>query len=125
MERRHLAVAIGAAYAAHMGFMTYKGYAARVSYDPSLDQFVGQIVGVNDKVAFSVKALRAALHDKLDDYLATCAQTGISPTLARSGQLRVRISPEIHARAAHAARAAGMTFPAWFEDTLRRATAFL
>ena len=111
-----------------MEFMTYKAYRARISYDRSLDHFAGRIVGVNDKVAFSadsVEALRAAFHDKLDDCLATCARTGVSPTRARAGKLRVRISPEVHARAAHAAGAAGKTFPVWFEDTRRHATAFL
>ena len=111
-----------------MEFMTYKAYQARISYDRSLDQFAGRIIGVNDKVAFSadsVEALRAAFHDKLDDYLATWARTGVSPTRARAGKFSVRISQEVHARAAHAASAAGKTFPAWFEDTLRHATAFL
>ena len=102
--------------------MTYKSYEAPVRCDAARRLFVG----LRDEVTFSassVSALRSEFHHALDDYLDQCALKGTSPAGVRSGRIGVRISPEIHARAARAAMAADKSFAAWFEDTLRHATA--
>lgn len=55
--------------------MLYKGYAAHVEFSADDDCFVGHIAGIRDVVGFhatNVKALRAAFHEAVDDYLATC-----------------------------------------------------
>ncbi|OGQ95655.1 MAG: DNA repair protein [Deltaproteobacteria bacterium RIFOXYD12_FULL_57_12] len=59
--------------------MTYKGYAARIVYSDEDACFIGHIAGIKDIVGFhaeSVKELRAAFEDAVNDYLATCEKLG-------------------------------------------------
>ena len=55
--------------------MIYKGYAARIEYSDEDGCFIGHIAGVKDVIGFhadSVKELRDAFYEAVDDYLATC-----------------------------------------------------
>ncbi len=66
-----------------MNTMTYKGYAARIAYDAEDGILTGQIAGIRDGVGFhagSVDTLKAAFHEAVDDYVATCAQIGACST---------------------------------------------
>jgi predicted HicB family RNase H-like nuclease len=58
-----------------MSTMTYKGYAARIEYSDEDACFVGHIAGIKDVIGFhaeTVKNLRMAFEEALDDYLAAC-----------------------------------------------------
>jgi predicted HicB family RNase H-like nuclease len=62
--------------------MMYKGYAARVEYDPRDEIFVGRVLGIVDSVTFhgsSVDELASDFHAAIDQYLADCAATGRKP----------------------------------------------
>jgi predicted HicB family RNase H-like nuclease len=103
---------------------SYKNYKALVAFDPDDEIFIGRIVGINDVVGFhatTVKALKTAFHEAVDDYLATCAKLGKQPEREMSGNLMLRIAPEVHADAAIAAELAGKSLNQWAEDVLRRA----
>jgi predicted HicB family RNase H-like nuclease len=107
-----------------MNSMTYRGYAARVEFDPDDRIFVGHLAGIRDVVGFhgtSVDELEAAFHEAVDDYLASCEKLGQSPEKPFSGRVMFRIDPEIHARATLAAQLAGMSLNQWGEQALRRA----
>src|ERR1700722_11258219 len=59
--------------------MTYKGYHARVEYDPDDEIFFGRVFGLTDGISFhadDVKSLKAAFHEAIDDYLDHCAKVG-------------------------------------------------
>jgi len=59
--------------------MTYKGYHARVEYDPDDEIFFGRVFGLTDGISFhadDVKRLKAAFHEAIDDYLDHCAKVG-------------------------------------------------
>lgn len=107
-----------------MNTMSYKGYAARVEFDPEDRIFVGHLAGVRDIVGFhgaSVDELEHAFHEAVDDYLAACKKLGQSPERPASGKLMLRIAPEDHAAALRAAELAGMSLNQWAGETLRRA----
>ena len=107
-----------------MNTMTYQGYAARVEYSEQDQCFVGHIAGIRDVVGFhgdSVASLRAAFEEAVDDYLATCAKLGQPPNHPYSGQFRLRLSPELHARAAMAAQMQGKSLNAWAADVIASA----
>ena len=90
--------------------MTYKGYAAHVEFDAADEVFVGHLAGINDVVAFhadTAAALKAALHEAVDDYVVTCEKVGKSPEGPHSGKMMLRVDPEVHARAALAAQLSG------------------
>lgn len=107
-----------------MKAMTYKGYAARVEFDAEDEIFFGHIAGIDDIVGFhadTVVDLKAAFHEAVDDYVATCAKTGKEPQKPYSGNLMLRVDPEVHARAALAAELAGKSLNQWGEEVLAKA----
>lgn len=107
-----------------MNMMSYKGYRARVEYSEEDESFVGHISGIRDIVGFhadTVKGLRAAFEQAVDDYLATCERLGRAPQRSFSGRLMLRISPDLHARAAMLAEASGKSLNQWAADVLSRA----
>lgn len=107
-----------------MSVMTYKNYSARIAYSDEDSCFVGHIAGIQDIVGFhgeSVKELRAAFEEAVDDYLAACRKAGRAPQRPYSGRVLLRIDPELHARAAAAAEAQGKSLNAWAQEALQRA----
>ncbi len=107
-----------------MNPMTYKGYAARIDYSEEDEAFIGRVAGIRDIVTFhgaSVDEIRAAFHDAVDFYLSTCAERDEAPQKPYSGKLMLRVPPELHARAAMRAEAAGKSLNAWVAETLAKA----
>ena len=106
-----------------MNTMTYNGYAARVEYSDSDGCFIGRIAGIRDIVGFhgeSVAELRRAFEDAVDDYLETCKALGKEPNHPYSGQFRLRLQPELHARAALIAETQGKSLNAWVAELIAR-----
>jgi predicted HicB family RNase H-like nuclease len=104
--------------------MNYKGYRARVEYDGDDECFIGHLAGINDVVGFhatSVKDLKKAFREAVDDYIDTCAKVGRPPEKPFSGKVMFRIAPEVHADAALAAQLAGKSLNQWAEEVLRQA----
>jgi len=65
-----------------MSTMTFKGYAARIEYSDDDACFIGHIAGIKDVIGFhaeTVKDLRAAFEEAVNDYLATCEKLGRAP----------------------------------------------
>ena len=65
-----------------MSIVSYKGYMARVEFDAEDELFVGRIANIDDIIGFhaeSVKGLKKAFHEAVDDYLSTCAKAGKAP----------------------------------------------
>lgn len=108
-----------------MNTMQYKGYAARIEYSDEDDCFVGHIAGINDIVGFhgnSVTELHTAFEEAVDDYLKTCKKTGKLPQKPYSGNIMLRVPPEIHARAAMIAEAQGKSLNSWVTELLSKAS---
>lgn len=107
-----------------MNVMTYKGYKARVEFNAENEVFIGHLAGLNDVVSFhadTVAGLKAAFHQAVEDYVASCKKAGKCPEKPYSGQLMLRIAPEVHAGAALAAQLAGKSLTQWGEEVLREA----
>lgn len=107
-----------------MNAMTYKGYAARVEFDARDNIFVGRIAGIRDIVSFhaeTVKALRAAFAEAVDDYVGACAKVGKTPEKSASGKMMLRVPPEVHGSAIVAAETAGKSLNQWATEVLRDA----
>lgn len=105
--------------------MTYKGYSARIEYDDEDGIVFGQVAGLRDGIGFhaeTVDGLRAAFHEAVDDYLATCAKVGKDPEREYSGKVMLRVDPELHARIAKSAELAGLSINQWGERVFREAT---
>ncbi len=109
-----------------MNTMMHKGYAARVEYSEEDGCFIGHIAGIRDVIGFhgeSVAELRAAFEEAVDDYLETCQKLGQPAKHPYSGQFRLRLSPELHARAAMAAETKGKSLNAWVSEVIEQGIA--
>ncbi len=107
-----------------MNTMTYKGYAARIEYSDEDECFVGHIAAIQDVVGFhgdSVTILREAFKEAVDDYLETCEKLNRAPQKPYSGNLMLRIPPEIHAAVAAAAEVSGKSINQWATNTFKQA----
>ncbi len=106
-----------------MNTMTYKDFAARVEYSEEDGCFIGHIAGIRDVIGFhgeTVAKLRAAFKEAVDDYLATCKKLGQEPNKPYSGQFRLRLAPELHARAAMVAESHGKSLNTWVSEVIEK-----
>ncbi|MGI2027305.1 type II toxin-antitoxin system HicB family antitoxin [Endozoicomonas acroporae] len=104
-----------------MNMMKYRGYIARVEYDDEDRIFVGHLAGIKDIVGFhgsSVDELETAFHEAVNDYIAISEKTGRPLQRPYSGNLMLRVSPEVHAAAATAAEAKGKSLNQWASEVL-------
>jgi len=107
-----------------MKALSYKGYSVRVEFDGDDEIFVGRIAGIQDVVGFhaeTVADLKTAFHEAVDDYIETCRKIGKDPQKTLSGNLMLRVSPEIHSKAAEAAELAGMSLNEWGQEAIAKA----
>jgi len=106
-----------------MNTMEHKGFAARVEYSEDDGCFIGHIAGIRDVIGFhgeSVAELRAAFNEAVEDYLVTCEKLGRSPNKPYSGQFRLRLAPELHARAAMLAETRGKSLNTWVSEVIEK-----
>ena len=104
--------------------MDISGYHATISYDPEIDMFRGEFVGLNggaDFYATDVKQLRKEGEFSLDMFLQACREEGIEPRKIYSGKLNLRIDPELHEAAVHEAAARNQSLNQLINDSLRQA----
>lgn len=83
--------------------LEYKGYYATVHFSAEDEVFYGKIIGINDLVSFegsTVKELKKAYHEAIEDYLETCNELGKEPEKTYKGSFNVRIPSELHRKAA-------------------------
>ncbi len=107
-----------------MNVMTYKGYTARVEFDPRDNIFVGHVLGLRDSISFhgeTVAELRADFAAAIDQYLIDCAATFRTPEKPASGKLMLRVPPEVHTAAALRAKIEGKSLNEWATEVLAQA----
>lgn len=81
----------------------YKGYIGQVEYDSEAKLFHGEVIGLKDVITFqgtTVEEIEKAFKDSINDYLMWCKERGEKPEKTYSGNIRLRMSPDIHARLA-------------------------
>ena len=82
-----------------MNMMKVGDYDAVVRYDPEIEMFRGEFIGLNggaDFYAADVEGLKTEADISLRVFLETCEEKGIEPVKNYSGKFNVRIDPEIH-----------------------------
>jgi Uncharacterized protein encoded in hypervariable junctions of pilus gene clusters len=92
--------------------MNYKGYLGHIEYDDEVKLFHGEVIGLKDVITFqgtNVNELIQAFHDSVDDYLTWCEERGEKPEKTYSGNIRLRMNPELHAHLTHEAVRKGLS----------------
>ncbi len=104
--------------------MTIDGQPAVITFDPDIEMFRGEFVGLNggaDFYAPDVAGLRCEGELSLSAFLDECAKHGIEPRKRFSGKFILRVPPEVHEAAATAAAARGESLNQWVADAIREA----
>jgi len=106
-----------------MSIMTVDGYQAKIEYDPELDQFRGEILGLNGGADFygkNPRELRSEFRKSLKVFLEVCAEKGIEPRRSFSGKFNLRIPSELHERLAIVAQAEGKSINLIAQEALQK-----
>jgi predicted HicB family RNase H-like nuclease len=103
--------------------LEYRGYHARIEFDAEDQLIVGEVLGISDSLSFhgeSVSEITAMFHQSVDNYLELCAACGKDPEREYKGTFNVRISSELHRRAALCAAENGQTLNQLVGDAIDR-----
>ena len=107
-----------------MNTMTINGYQAVISYDPDIQMFRGEFVGLNGGADFYARDVDGLRHEgeiSLRVFLEACAEDGVDPRKHFSGKFSLRVDPELHEAATIAAAAHGQSLNQWVAEAIRQA----
>ncbi len=99
-----------------MSAMTYNGYSARVEFDADDNIFVGLVAGIKEAGRFhgsTVDELKTSFEETIDHYLEICEKLDKEPVKPYSGNIMLRVDPEVHAAVAVAADIKGKSINQW------------
>jgi predicted HicB family RNase H-like nuclease len=102
--------------------MEINGVKAVIAFDPEINMFRGEFVGLNGGADFystDIDGLRREGETSLKVFLDMCAEEGVSPYRKTSGRLNLRLSQELYDKAATLAKASGKSVNAWVADVIR------
>ena len=101
--------------------LEYKGYYTKIEYSAEDQVLFGKIEGIKDLVNFECDNpadVEKEFHSAVDDYLALCKDLGENPDKPYKGVFNIRISPELHRKAAIAADKNGETLNAFVSNAI-------
>jgi predicted HicB family RNase H-like nuclease len=104
-----------------MNIMEVDGYKAKIEFDPDLDLFRGEILGLNGGADFygkSPASLRREFRNSLKVFLEVCKEKGIEPTKEYSGKFNLRIPPRLHGEISAKAAASNKSINQWVAEVL-------
>jgi predicted HicB family RNase H-like nuclease len=107
-----------------MNTMNINGFDAVITFDPDIDMFRGEFVGISggaDFYAADVAGLRREGAISLRVFLDACAEDGVEPRRHFSGKFSLRVNPETHQAAVLAAAAHGQSLNQWAAEAIKQA----
>jgi len=107
-----------------MNSMSYKGYTARMDFDPDDKVIVGRVLDIDDIITFhgtSVAEFERAFRTAVEGYVSACKQLAQAPDKPASGKMMLRVDPAVHAAAVKASALSGQSLNKWAEQVLREA----
>ena len=106
-----------------MNLMKIDDYQAIIQYDPDIEMFRGEFMGLNGGADFYAKDIDGLYKEgalSLKVFLEACAERGIEPRKEYSGKFNLRIPKELHAELAAKAAASGKSLNQWVADELEQ-----
>lgn len=101
--------------------LTYKGYVGSVRFNAEDAVFFGKIEGIDDFVTFegdSVKSLKTAFEEAVDDYIDLCSRNGKKPEKSYKGGFNVRMPSELHGKAKRTAVKRGISLNRFIQQAV-------
>jgi len=98
-----------------------ESFKAIITYDPVLDKFRGEFIGLNggaDFYATNIEDLRKEGKISLKVFLDLCMEENINPVKKYSGKFNLRVSPEMHEEIATRAVAEGKSLNQYVVEKL-------
>ena len=95
-----------------MDVLNYKGFIGSVRFSAQDDVFFGKVEGVNDLITFegnSVQELKDAFRYVIDEHINDCENENIPIEKSYRGSFNIRLTPDLHRRAAIKAKSQGST----------------
>lgn len=86
-----------------MNHLEYKGYTGTIEYSKEDNLLYGKVLGIKGLISYEGQTgeeLENDFHSAIDEYLADCKEQGIKPEKPFKGSFNVRISTELHRKAA-------------------------
>ena len=105
-----------------MNMMDFDGFRAVIKYDPEIEMFRGEFVGLNggaDFYARDIEGLKKEGAISLKVFLDMCKEDGVEPRKEYSGKFNMRLPAELHAEIVGAASAEGKSLNQWVVDALK------
>lgn len=102
------------------------GYKAVIAYDPEIDMFRGEFVGLNggaDFYANDLAGLRQEGATSLRIFLEDCERRGITPRKSSKGNFALRLDPTVYEQASMIAQSRGTSLNSFISDAVRQAVA--
>ena len=102
--------------------MKYKGFIGSVHYASEDRVFYGKVEGVNDLITFegsSVNDLEEGFRYMVDEHIKDSTRKSLPPEKSYKGNLNIRLSPELHKKAAHNAALRGVSLNQYINDALK------
>lgn len=106
-----------------MNTLEYKSFVGSVNFSEEDDVFFGKIEGINALVTFegqTVTELKEAFKKAVSDYLELCKVKGIKAQKTYTGVFNIRLTPEIHRRAAIIATKSGTTLNGFIKKAVEK-----
>ena len=107
-----------------MNLMEIDGFRAVIKYDPEIEMFRGEFIGLNGSADFyanNIETLKKEGAISLKVFLNACEERNIQPRKEYSGKFNVRVPSNLHADIASAATAEGKSLNQWVVETLGHA----
>lgn len=102
--------------------LSYKGYTGSIEYSREDDLFYGKVLGIQSLISYEGKTgkeLEKYFQEAIDDYLDTCNANDLTPEKSFKGNFNVRISPQLHYKAALLAIEENMSLNNFVADSIR------
>lgn len=110
-----------------MNVLEINGVKAVIAFDPDINMFRGEFVGLNggaDFYATDIEGLRREGETSRKIFFEMCAEEGVSPYKKASGRFNLRLPQELHDKAVTLAKASGKSVNAWIADVISHADGF-
>ena len=103
------------------------GVKALISYDPDIEMFRGEFLGLNGGADFYAKdvfTLKKEAHISLKVFKEACIEDGVEPFKKFSGKFMARLPAKMHTEASHAAAAQGLSLNTFVQRAVEHELAY-